>query len=65
MRRRAYGLASFLFLGVASFDRFGGRPWVRFLVVNLFVSVAAFIVAPFDEDGPVPVVAAVFRHGEI
>ena len=24
MRRRAYGLASFLFLGVASFDRFGG-----------------------------------------
>ena len=50
MRRRAYGLASFLFLGIRSFDRFGGRPWVRFSVVNLFVSVAAFIVAPFDED---------------
>ena len=65
MRRRVYGLASFLFLGIRSFDRFGGRPWGRFSVVNLFVSVAAFIVAPFDEDGPMPIVVAVCRYSEI
>ena len=50
MRRRAYGLASFLFLGGASFDRFGGGRSFRFSVVNLFVSVAVLIVAPFHED---------------
>ena len=50
MRRRAYGLASFLFLGIWSFERFGGERSFRFSVVNLFVSVAAFIVAPLDKD---------------
>ena len=65
MRRRAYGLASFLFLGVASFDRFGGGHSFRFSIVNLFVSVAAFIVAPFDEDGPMPIGVTVRRYSEI
>ncbi len=50
MRRRANGLASFLFLGIRSFERFGGGRSFRFSVMNLFVSVAAFIVAPLDED---------------
>ncbi len=65
MRRRAYGLASFLFLGVASFDRFAGERSFRFSVVNLFVSVAAFIVAPLDEDGPMPIGVTVCRYSEI
>ena len=65
MRRRAYGLASFLFLGVASFERFGGERSFRLSVVNLFVSVAVLIVAPLDEDRPVPIAATVCRHGEI
>lgn len=55
----------FLFLGVASFDRFGGRHSFRFSIVNLFVSVATFIVAPLDEDRPMPIVAAICRYGEI
>jgi hypothetical protein len=50
VRRRANGLASFLFLGIRSFERFGGGRSFRFSVMNLFVSVAAFIVAPLDED---------------
>lgn len=65
MRRRAYGLASFLFLGVASFERFGGERSFRLSVVNLFVAVAAFIVTPLDEDRPVPIASAVCRHGEV
>jgi len=55
----------FCFWGSQSFDRFGGGQWGRFSVVNLFVSVAAFIVAPLDEDGPMPIGVTVFRYSEI
>ena len=65
MRRRAYGLASFLFLGIRSLDRFVGGRSFMFSVMNLFVSVAPFIVAPFDENRPVPIAATVCRHGEV
>ena len=65
MRRRAYGLASFLFLEVASSDHFGGGRSFSFSVMNLFMSVAAFIVAPLDKDRTVPIAATVRRHGEI
>ena len=33
--------------------------------MNLFVSIAAFIVAPLNEDCPVPIVAAVRRDCEV
>lgn len=65
VRRRAYGLASFLFLGGGSFDRCGARPRVRFSVAHLLMPIAAFIITPLNEHGPMPILITDFRHIEI
>ena len=60
MRRRAYGLASFLFLGVG-FPVWFNAAEIRgsgSLVVHLLVAVGALKVPPFDKDRAVTVGAA-------
>ena len=47
MRRRTYGLASFLFRGLVSVQVMGD---LEALVVHLLKPVIALVISPFNED---------------